>query len=72
MEMGGEAGAQYREVGDGSVDYKGMVPLRATTGAWKASLFIIGNYLTRLVLYSALFLLVSFTNYSYLNVALYN
>ncbi|CAN6442888.1 unnamed protein product [Victoria cruziana] len=41
MEMGGEAGAQYREVGDGSVDYKGMVPLRATTGAWKASLFII-------------------------------
>ncbi|KAF3448912.1 hypothetical protein FNV43_RR09629 [Rhamnella rubrinervis] len=26
---------------DSSVDHKGKVPLRASTGAWKASLFII-------------------------------
>ncbi|PIN06109.1 H+/oligopeptide symporter [Handroanthus impetiginosus] len=28
---------------DSSVDYKGRVPLRASTGAWKASLFIIAT-----------------------------
>lgn len=28
---------------DSSVDHKGRVPLRATTGVWKASLFIIGK-----------------------------
>ncbi|KAE9455588.1 hypothetical protein C3L33_12519, partial [Rhododendron williamsianum] len=28
---------------DSSLDYKGRVPLRATTGVWKASLFIIAN-----------------------------
>lgn len=28
---------------DSSVDHKGRVPLRASTGAWKASLFIIGK-----------------------------
>ncbi|KAK6126108.1 hypothetical protein DH2020_040222 [Rehmannia glutinosa] len=28
---------------DSSVDYKGRVPLRASTGAWKASLFIIAS-----------------------------
>lgn len=28
---------------DSSLDHKGRVPLRATTGAWKASLFIIGK-----------------------------
>lgn len=27
---------------DSSLDYKGRIPLRASTGAWKASLFIIG------------------------------
>lgn len=29
---------------DSSLDHKGRVPLRASTGAWKASLFIIGIY----------------------------
>lgn len=35
---------------DSSVDHKGKVPLRATTGAWRASLFIIGktNYIISL------------------------
>ena len=28
---------------DSSVDHKGKIPLRASTGVWKASLFIIGN-----------------------------
>ncbi|KAK3406913.1 LOW QUALITY PROTEIN: protein NRT1/ PTR FAMILY 5.6 [Eucalyptus grandis] len=32
---------QEKWVHDSSVDYKGRVPLRASTGAWKASLFII-------------------------------
>lgn len=31
-------------VHDSSVDYKGEVPLRSSTGAWKAALFIIGMY----------------------------
>lgn len=30
-------------VHDSSVDYKGNVPLRASTGVWKASLFIISK-----------------------------
>lgn len=29
-------------VHDSSMDHKGRTPLRASTGAWKASLFIIG------------------------------
>lgn len=29
---------------DSSLDYKGRIPLRASTGAWKASFFIIGMY----------------------------
>lgn len=28
---------------DSSVDHKGKLPLRASTGVWKSSLFIIGN-----------------------------
>lgn len=28
---------------DSSVDHKGRLPLRASTGSWKASLFIIGK-----------------------------
>lgn len=28
---------------DSSVDHKGRVPLRTSTGVWKASLFIIGK-----------------------------
>lgn len=30
-------------VHDSSVDHKGRVPLRASTGVWKASLFIISK-----------------------------
>lgn len=33
-----------RLVQDYSVDHKGKVPLRASTGVWKASLFIISKY----------------------------
>ena len=29
---------------DSSVDHKGRVPLRVSTGVWKASLFIIGKH----------------------------
>lgn len=32
-------------VHDSSVDYKGRVPLRDSTGVWKASLFIISKWL---------------------------
>lgn len=28
---------------DSAIDCKGNVPLRASTGSWKAALFIIGN-----------------------------
>lgn len=38
---GGETDEKW--VRDSSVDYRGRIPLRASTGAWKASLFIIGN-----------------------------
>lgn len=38
---GGGGGDDEKWVADSSVDYKGRVPLRASTGAWKASLFII-------------------------------
>ncbi|KAF5729628.1 protein NRT1/ PTR FAMILY 5.6-like [Tripterygium wilfordii] len=37
----GRAGEEDKWVHDSSVDYKGRVPLRASTGVWKASLFII-------------------------------
>lgn len=30
-------------VHDSSTDHKGRLPLRASTGAWRASLFIIGE-----------------------------
>jgi len=30
-------------VHDASVDYKGRVPLRASTGVWKASLFVLSK-----------------------------
>lgn len=41
-------------VRDSSFDYKGRVPLRASTGSWKASLFIIGKeeYLDTCFLYT--------------------
>lgn len=28
---------------DGSLDHRGNVPLRASTGAWRASLFLMGE-----------------------------
>jgi len=34
---------QQKWVRDGSVDYKGRVPLRAATGVGKASLFVLGK-----------------------------
>lgn len=30
-------------VHDASVDYKNRVPLRSSTGAWKAALFVLGK-----------------------------
>lgn len=33
---------QEKWVCDSSVDHKGRVPFRSSTGVWKASLFIIG------------------------------
>lgn len=33
---------QEKWVFDSSVDHKGRVPFRSSTGVWKASLFIIG------------------------------
>lgn len=38
-------------VHDSSVDHKGRVPLRASTGTWKASFFIIGKYARVYILY---------------------
>ena len=54
MEIEIQGGVKPREleakdqkwVYDSSVDHKGNVPLRASTGAWKASLFIIGKEYT--------------------------
>lgn len=43
MEKGKESNEKW--VHDSSVDYKGRVPLRASTGVWKASLFVLGNNL---------------------------
>ena len=34
---------EMKWVRDSSLDHKGRVPLRASTGSWKASLFIIGK-----------------------------
>lgn len=34
---------EERWVYDSSLDHKGNVPLRAQTGVWKASLFIVGK-----------------------------
>ena len=56
---GGGGGDDEKWVADSSVDYKGRVPLRASTGAWKASLFIIGKgiyYIYHLLLFGNLLL----------------
>jgi len=34
---------EMKWVHDSSVDHKGRVPLRASTGSWKAALFIFGK-----------------------------
>jgi peptide/histidine transporter 3/4 len=39
----GEVDDEMKWVHDSSFDHKGRVPLRASTGSWKASLFIIGK-----------------------------
>lgn len=39
----GEDQEEKKRMYDCSVDFKGRVPLRASTGGWKAYLFIIGN-----------------------------
>ncbi|KAL3639488.1 hypothetical protein CASFOL_017395 [Castilleja foliolosa] len=41
-------------VHDSSLDYKGRTPLRASTGAWKASFFVIGNEFSERLSYYAL------------------
>ncbi|KAI5407512.1 hypothetical protein KIW84_053678 [Lathyrus oleraceus] len=47
-----EENEQEKWVHDGSVDFKGKVPLRASTGVWIASLFVLTNlisYLTKVM-----------------------
>ena len=46
---------------DSSVNYKGKVPLRASTGVWKASLFIISKFY---ILFKALLVLIFVKNFS--------
>ena len=41
-----EQSNEEKWVYDGSFDYKGKVPLRASTGAWKASFFVISKILS--------------------------
>lgn len=41
-----EQSNEEKWVYDGSLDYKGRVPLRASTGAWKASFFVISKILS--------------------------
>jgi hypothetical protein len=41
-----EKNEQEKWVYDGSVDSKGRVPLRASTGVWIASLFVLGKIST--------------------------
>lgn len=44
LEVKTEEGDEKKWVHDSSVDHKGKVPLRASTGSWKAAFFIIGNH----------------------------
>jgi len=43
LEVKPEEGDETKWVHDSSVDHKGRLPLRASTGSWKAALFIIGK-----------------------------
>ncbi|KAL8504723.1 hypothetical protein ACS0TY_016052 [Phlomoides rotata] len=50
-----ESGDDHEKwVSDSSVDYKGRVPLRASTGAWKASFFIIATEFSERLSYFAI------------------
>jgi len=49
-EGGGTAKSEEKRVHDASVDYKGRVPLRASTGVWKASLFVLSKMLVHMSL----------------------
>ncbi|KAG5090469.1 hypothetical protein JHK82_049247 [Glycine max] len=40
-----EESDEEKWVHDASVDYKGRIPLRASTGVWKASLFVLAPFL---------------------------
>ena len=42
---GQEENNEGKWVHDLSVDHKGRVPLRASTGVWKAAFFIISKYI---------------------------
>ena len=46
---------------DSSLNYKGKVPLRASTGVWKASLFIISKFY---ILFKALLVLIFVKSFS--------
>lgn len=46
-----EADDEMKWVLDSSVDHKGRVPLRASTGSWKASIFIIGMFMNYCIQY---------------------
>ncbi|KAL9315430.1 hypothetical protein ACSQ67_016431 [Phaseolus vulgaris] len=41
VEVKGEESEEMKWVHDSSVDHRGQLPLRASTGSWKAALFII-------------------------------
>jgi len=43
-----EESDEEKWVHDASVDYKGRIPLRASTGVWKASLFVLGKIIVDL------------------------
>ncbi|XP_027335808.1 protein NRT1/ PTR FAMILY 5.6-like [Abrus precatorius] len=46
-----EEGEEEKWVHDASVDYKGRVPLRASTGVWKASLFVLTIEFSERIIY---------------------
>jgi len=52
----GEVEDEMKWVHDSSLDYNGRVPLRASTGAWKASFFIIGKALTSCIYFTLKFI----------------
>ncbi|GFP86291.1 protein nrt1/ ptr family 5.7 [Phtheirospermum japonicum] len=53
MERAADEFVGEKLVHDSSLDHKGRVPLRASTGTWKASIFIIGNEFSERLSYFA-------------------